>query len=115
MKVIEEYEMFLPRFESNDKNKIAKYFNEIESLVDHINFINFVVGGETITIELSKKRFKRGITFETPRESLINAIENEIFDDLLIGNFTKTILNELSCIPTSIIYKKLYRLDVDGL
>ena len=79
--------------DSNDNKKIARYFHAIESLVDHISFINFVVGGKTTTIELSKKRFKRGITFETPRASLINAIENEVFDDLLIGNFTKTILH----------------------
>ena len=38
---------------------------------------------------------KTGITFEVPRTSLLIAIENEIFDDLLIGNFTKTTLHNI--------------------
>jgi hypothetical protein len=35
----------------------------------------------------------RGITFEAPRGSLMFAVRNEIFDDLLIGNFMKTTLH----------------------
>jgi hypothetical protein len=35
----------------------------------------------------------RGITFEAPRHSLMLAIEQEIFDDMLIGNFMKTTLH----------------------
>jgi hypothetical protein len=34
-----------------------------------------------------------GITFEAPRKSLLEAVRWEIFDDLLIGNFTKTTLH----------------------
>jgi hypothetical protein len=41
-----------------------------------------------------KKRV--GITFEVPRTSLMTAIEWEIFDDLLIGNFMKTTLHGLA-------------------
>ena len=32
---------------------------------------------------------KPGIKFETPRNSLVTAIDNNIFDDILIGNFSK--------------------------
>ena len=35
----------------------------------------------------------KGITFEVPRSSLMTAINFEIFDDLLIGNFMKTTLH----------------------
>jgi hypothetical protein len=35
----------------------------------------------------------RGITFEAPRHSLITAVRYEIFDDLLIANFVKTVLH----------------------
>ena len=44
-------------------------------------------------IEISKKNFNRGITFEAPRHSLMLAINYEIFDDMLIGNFMKTTLH----------------------
>jgi hypothetical protein len=33
------------------------------------------------------------VTFEAPRGSLMCAIDNEIFDDMLIGNFMKTTLH----------------------
>ena len=81
------------RLDETDKKLIEKYFKDIGTISDQINFINLVVGGETMTIELSKKKFIRGITFETPRASLMTTVSEEIFDDLLIGNFTKTTLH----------------------
>jgi hypothetical protein len=51
------------------------------------------VGGKGNIIELSHKYFNRGITFEAPRHSLMIAIQYEIFDDMLIGNFMRTILH----------------------
>ena len=38
----------------------------------------------------------RGITFELPRNSLVESCKYSIFDDLLIGNFMKTQLHNLS-------------------
>jgi hypothetical protein len=57
-------------------------------------FVNFRVGGRDNFVSLDGKK-GRGITFEVPRTSLMTAIEHEIFDDLLIGNFMKTTLHEL--------------------
>jgi hypothetical protein len=77
----------------NDKKIVAQYINEIESLKEFIDFINFRVGGKDNTIELRTRNFKRGITFEVPRESLMTTVKHKIFDDLLIGNFMKTTLH----------------------
>ena len=44
-------------------------------------------------VELAKRRFDHGLTFEAPRNSLMTAIENEIFDDVLNGNFMKTTIH----------------------
>jgi hypothetical protein len=51
------------------------------------------VGGKDHTIDLARRKFERGITFEVPRSSLMTAVEYEVFDDLLIGNFMKTTLH----------------------
>src|SRR5581483_734804 len=45
------------------------------------------------TVDLGGIKNNFGITFEAPRHSLMTAIENEIFDDLLIGNFMRTTLH----------------------
>ena len=44
-------------------------------------------------IDIPGPKTNRGVTFEAPRNSLMTAIEFEIFDDLLIGNFMKTRLH----------------------
>ena len=41
----------------------------------------------------SHKKKRTGITFEVPRASLMTAVNYQIFDDLLIGNFMKTTLH----------------------
>ena len=43
-----------------------------------------------------KGPINKGITFEVPRNSLVEACRYNIFDDLLIGNFMKTKLYNLS-------------------
>lgn len=70
-----------------DEEKIFKYFNRFYKLKEKFGFINFCVGGKDFNIKLSN--LKPGIKFETPRNSLITAIDNNIFDDILIGNFAK--------------------------
>ena len=79
--------------DSSDTKKVEQYIKKIESLKDFIDFVNFRVGGEDNTIELRTRNFKRGITFEVPRGSLMTTVKHEIFDDLLIGNFMKTTLH----------------------
>jgi len=79
--------------EYDDIKKLERYIKEIESLKDFIHFINFRVGGKNNVVELKKRNYKRGVTFEVPRQSLMTTIKYEIFDDLLIGNFMKTTLH----------------------
>jgi hypothetical protein len=77
----------------DDVARARKYFQSIEHLSECFDFIQLRVGGKDHSIDLSKKRFNRGITFEAPRGSLMCAVDNEIFDDMLIGNFMKTTLH----------------------
>jgi hypothetical protein len=77
----------------SDVDLARKYFRSIEHLSDCFDFIQLRVGSVDHPIEFRRKHFKRGVTFEAPRGSLMCAIENEIFDDMLIGNFMKTTLH----------------------
>ncbi len=58
-----------------------------------LDFVQLRVAKADHRIELNRRRFKRGITFEVPRGSLMTAVEHQIFDDLLIGNFMSTTLH----------------------
>ena len=69
---------------------IKKYFIEKEVIHKRFGFINLLVGGKHHSISLNKSLPKRGIQFEVPRSSLMKAVNYEIFDDLLIGNFMRT-------------------------
>jgi hypothetical protein len=80
--------------EHGDLDKLSHYFRTRELVRDYLSFINFRVGGRDNFIALNGKK-GRGITFEVPRNSLMAAIDYEIFDDLLIGNFMKTTLHEM--------------------
>jgi hypothetical protein len=73
-----------------EAEKVRAYFRRFEHLPEVFDFVAFRVGGQETRIELAKRRFRRGITFEVPRRSLVSAVEWEIFDDLLIGNFMRT-------------------------
>lgn len=77
----------------SDRIAATQYFQTIVHLTQTLDFINLRVGGKDNIIELSHKHFNRGITFEAPRQSLMTAIQYEIFDDMLIGNFMRTILH----------------------
>jgi hypothetical protein len=75
-----------------DIAKCAAYFKRFEHLRTRIDFINLRVGGVDNRIILRGEK-DVGVTFEVPRASLMSAIEFEVFDDLLIGNFMKTTLH----------------------
>lgn len=79
--------------EKADVEKISSYFKSFSHLYKHFDFITLRVGGRDHVIELAGRQFHRGITFEAPRHSLMIAVEEEIFDDMLIGNFMKTTLH----------------------
>lgn len=81
------------RLEADEKALARRYFSEIDGLRRSLDFVRVVVGGEETMIELTKRRFKTGITFELPRASLVAAMKWEIFDDVLLGNYMKTTLH----------------------
>ena len=79
--------------EPGDFELVKNYFKAVSHLERTLDFINVRVAGKDHRIEFNRHRFDRGITFETPRKSLMLAVTHQIFDDLLIGNFMKTTLH----------------------
>lgn len=75
-----------------DVQTVRAYFQKFDHLRQKFQFINVRVGGRDHFVDLGGPK-GRGITFEAPRHSLMTAINYEIFDDLLIGNFMKTVLH----------------------
>ena len=93
--------------DNQDKEVIKNYFLEFEHLKRKFGFLNFKIGKKDFIIKLSSK--KEGIEFNTPRNSLIFAIKNNIFDDILIGNFMKTkLINVPSLYPDFTPYVTKY-------
>jgi L-ascorbate metabolism protein UlaG (beta-lactamase superfamily) len=74
---------------------VERYFRNFEGLRDHLDFVRIKVGGKEHVVDLAARGFETGVTFEVPRGSLKTAVDLEIFDDLLIGNFMKTTLHGL--------------------
>jgi hypothetical protein len=81
------------RLEKQDVAKLEAYLRAVRMLEKTLDFVTFRVGGEEHRIEFNRKAYHRGITFEVPRTSLMTAVQYEIFDDLLIGNFMKTTMH----------------------
>jgi len=79
--------------EPEDKARLTAYFKRFERLRRNVDFLRFVVGDEETLVELRGRDLHRGLTFEVPRNSLMTAVQYEIFDDLLIGNFMKVTLH----------------------
>jgi hypothetical protein len=78
--------------ERSETEKVRDYFRSIQHLPNVFSHITMRVGGRATTIDLGGTTRKKSIMFETPRHSLMKAIEWQVFDDLLIGNFMKTTL-----------------------
>jgi hypothetical protein len=74
-----------------EADAVARYFQRIEHLGHRIDHVDLVVGGREHCVPLGEGH-GRSLTFEVPRGSLLAAVEWEIFDDLLIGNFMRTTL-----------------------
>lgn len=79
--------------EPEEKTRLERYFRSFRHLYRTLDFVRFRVGGQDLCIEYNRRSFRRGLTFEVPRASLMSAVQWEIFDDLLIGNFMKTTLH----------------------
>ena len=85
-----------------DVEKVRRYFLSFQHLEDYLDHVTLKVGGREHVIEFAKRGFGRGLVFEVPRGSLMTAVEYQVFDDLLIGNFMRTTL--LGDWPTTQIY-----------
>jgi hypothetical protein len=79
--------------ERSDVVTLERYFTSIARLSRSLDRHTFRVGDVEHTIDVGGRRTGRSITFEAPRTSLMRAVEWEIFDDLLIGNFMRTTLH----------------------
>ena len=79
--------------EEPDRRALLEYFQPLEHLRSFLGWVRFRVGGKELAIELESTHSARGITFEVPRHSLMEAIRWRVFEDLLIGNFMKTTLH----------------------
>ncbi len=90
-----------------DKEEIKKYFGKFYQIKKKFGFLSFKIGKSEFNIKFSNR--KEGIQFQTPRNSLIYSIKNNIFDDLLIGNFMKVkLINVPSLYPNFTPYVTKY-------
>jgi hypothetical protein len=79
--------------DGGDVVTLRRYFRSVERLARALDRITFRVGGAEHTVDLGGRDTGRAITFAVPRASLMRAVQWEIFDDLLIGNFMQTTLH----------------------
>ena len=74
---------------------VKDYFLTKQKLYKSVRYIRFIVGKKERVIDF-KNNLNTGVTFEVPRNSLMQTINYKIFDDLLIGNFMKTTLHGMN-------------------
>jgi len=91
---------------SNDEwKRLSAFFGQIELLPRYIDYLDFTIGGETRRIWIDKMALGRpeaklrGIGFDAPRRSLMKALQYGYFDDMLIGNFMRTHLHNVTLYP----------------
>lgn len=77
---------------ADDVAVLRHYMLRVEHLKSVLGYVTFRVGGRDHTIDIQREH-KRGVTFHTPRHSLMSAVQWNAFDDILIGNFCRTTLH----------------------
>ena len=91
----------------DDELIIENYFKSLDYLKKKFGFLSFKIGSKELNIKLSDR--KEGIKFRCPRSSFMHSIKNNIFDDLLIGNFMKVeLINVPSLYPDFTPYVSKY-------
>jgi len=88
--------------EAADVAAAERYFSRCESLRRRLGFVVLRVGGKEHRIALDPQS-TAGLTFEAPRTSLLTAVRRELFDDLLLGNFTKITLHGIEGLAPTLI------------
>ncbi len=78
------------QFDSAGIKKVKDYFLSIDGIWKIADYVEIVVGGVRHEISRHSSRRYKGIRFEVPMASLLTAVQYQVFDDLLIGNFMKT-------------------------
>ncbi len=78
--------------EAKDVQVLRDYLHRVEHLRSWLGYVNFRVGDKDHVVDIDRAH-RRGITFHTPRQSLLSAVEWRAFDDILIGNFCRTTLH----------------------
>lgn len=78
------------RLERADVDALRAYFTAVQRLARHVDRVVFRVGAEEHAVDFGGRDTGRSVTFAVPRSSLMRAVEWEIFDDLLIGNYMTT-------------------------
>jgi hypothetical protein len=78
---------------AEDHRQVDAYFRSVLHLRTFLDFVNVRVGGQDHVIDLEPGGFGRGLTFEVPRQSLMTSVRYGLFDDLLIGNFMRTVFH----------------------
>jgi L-ascorbate metabolism protein UlaG (beta-lactamase superfamily) len=76
--------------EPGEVDTLRRYLQRVQHLRHSLGFVNFRVGGRDHFVDINREH-ARGFTFATCRQSLLQAVEWQAFDDLLIGNFTRVI------------------------
>jgi hypothetical protein len=75
----------------NEVELARAYFGAITSLHEVVDTVVLRVGREDTVIPIGNGT-GRSVRFEAPRTSLVRALRWSVFDDLLIGNFMRTVL-----------------------
>lgn len=75
---------------THDVTALRTYLQRVDHFRTFLDEVVFRVAGVDHVVPLSPARKGRSILFEVPRGSLMTAVQYEVFDDLLIGNFMKT-------------------------
>jgi hypothetical protein len=73
--------------------KVKHYFLSVGHLTTFLDFVNVRVGGRDNVVPIGAGGHGRGLSFEVPRQSLMTAVTYGVFDDLLIGNFMRTVFH----------------------
>ena len=93
------------RLSEAEWERVQRFATQFETLRAWQDFVAFTVGGETrrflIRPSAAAKPEARlvGVTFEVPKGSLLQTCEYGYFDDLLIGNFMRTRLQNMTLYP----------------
>ncbi|MEQ1890432.1 MAG: hypothetical protein ABL951_14825 [Alphaproteobacteria bacterium] len=88
-----------------DWNRISDFFLKFETLRDDVDIIAVTIGGERRDFTLNPsvravpKEKLRIVHFTAPRKSFMETITWGYFDDMLIGNFMKTELVNVTLYP----------------